>query len=131
MLLYLYLFIVNIDHSSSVCVKTLEGLSEPLNHDTALDEIIKFHRVPVVTVKNSCAQVTKIYWAKVRERKKCDYLCVYVCAWSKGVQTYQLSCIRHEFHSLVGNLMVSHQALCFSLFSLFLTHCSCSICLNN
>ena len=38
-----YLFVVDVDHSCSIDVKTLEGFGEPLDHYTALDEVIKLH----------------------------------------------------------------------------------------
>ena len=48
-----YLFIANGNGATSVCVQSLEAFSQGAKHYTALDEIIKLHRLLVTAVKHS------------------------------------------------------------------------------
>ena len=58
-----HLFIADGDDATSVCVHSLETLCERSQHDTALDKVIKLHRLFVAPVKHTGTKVTKLHWS--------------------------------------------------------------------
>ena len=54
-------FIVDSDDATFVGVQSFEPLSERPKHHTALDEVVKFHRVLVLTIEHSRTQVAKFH----------------------------------------------------------------------
>ena len=56
-----YRFVVDSYDSTSVRVQPLEALRERLEHDAALDEIIKLHRIHILTIEYSRTHSTEIH----------------------------------------------------------------------
>ena len=57
----MHLFVRNVDDSILIHVFLSEGISQHLNHDTALDKVIKIHIVAISTIEDSCAKAAKIH----------------------------------------------------------------------
>ena len=55
-----YLLVVDVDHSSSVCVVSSELVCESLEHDAALYKIIQLHCVHVRAIKHLDTELAKL-----------------------------------------------------------------------
>lgn len=56
-----YSFVVDSDDTVSVGVQSLEAVGEGAQHHTALDEVVKLHRILVFAIKHPRTQFTKLH----------------------------------------------------------------------